>query len=196
VTEATAPGLVSFGPVTVNIQSDPVPQPSDGSDGAPPPKSKLHYVTMAFSLEVVDGGQAPAIEEARPVIMDQLLTSLAHKPFHELNTVQGRYILRTQIMELVNRVTQNSLSHPPLLASAVAKPAAKKDAHGAPAADPHGAPPPAADAAHGGGGGHGDAGGHGGGKDAKAEAHPGPPMKEIYPDGLATNVFFTQFIVQ
>ena len=62
-------------------------------------RGKLHYVHMAFSIEIVDGGQIAAIDEVRPVIMDQILTVMSHKPFHELATVQGRYVLRTfQIM--------------------------------------------------------------------------------------------------
>lgn len=194
VTEATAPDSVVFGPVTVNIESYPAPQQTaatDEGEGHGAIKGKLHYVTLAFAIEIVDGGQKAAVEEVRPVIMDQLLTRLAHKPFHELTTVQGRYVLRTQIMELVNRLTQLLPSHPPLLASAMAKPAVK-DAHGG---GGHGAPP-AAEAEHGGGHGGGHGGEHGESKAAKAEVHLGPPMKELYPDGLATSVYFTQFIVQ
>jgi flagellar basal body-associated protein FliL len=203
VTEATAPGMVDFGPVTVNIEPYPAPPPAvEGEpDNAPAAiAGKLHYVTMAFSVEIVDAGQKPAIEEVRPVIMDSLLSMLAHKPFHELSTVQGRYVLRTQILELVNRLTLNLPSHPPVLASSLAKPAAK-GGHGEGGGEheggEHGAPPAAE--GHGEGGGEHGGGEHGGGEGhgaKKAEAPEGPPMKELYPDGLASGVYFNQFIVQ
>lgn len=193
VSEATASGTVAFEPVTVNIEPYPAqPTPVGDEEGPAAVKGKLHYATVAFSVEVVDAGQKAAIDEVRPVIMDQLLTLLAHKPIHELTTVQGRYVLRTQIMEMVNRLTAELPSHPPLLASEVAKAAAAKPKggeggeggeHGGGEAKPEG-------------GEGGEGGEHGEGKVVKKEAPPGPPIKTLYRDGLVSNVFFTQFIVQ
>jgi flagellar basal body-associated protein FliL len=181
VAEATAPGTVSFAPITVNIEPFPAQPTPVGDEEAPAAvKGKLHYATVAFSIEIVDGGQKDAVEEVRPVIMDRLLTMMAHKPFHELTTVQGRYVLRTQLMEMVNRLTENLPSHPPLLASEVAKaekPKGEGEGHGE--------------------GGEGHGGEHGGeGQAAKKSPPPGPPIKSLYRDGLVSNVFFTQFIIQ
>src|SRR4051794_37447146 len=51
LTEATAPGMVTFDSVTVNIETNPAqPAPTD-EEGPGAIKGKLHYVTLAFSVE-------------------------------------------------------------------------------------------------------------------------------------------------
>ena len=188
VTDAVSPGTVAFEPVTVNIEPFPAPTTSTEGDGPAQIRGKLHYVSMAFSVEIVDAGQKAAIDEIRPVVMDQLLTVLAHKPFHELMTVQGRYTLRTQILEMVNRLTAELPSHPPLLAASAAKAAKSKAGEG------HGE-----GESEGGGEGKPAEGGEGEGAAKPAKKTPelvGPPIRDLYGDGLVSNVFFTQFVVQ
>ncbi len=190
-TTPATPGSVVFEPVTVNIESAPAaPKPDDGTSRQL--QGKLHYATVGFSIQIKDVAQKALIEEVRPILMDRLLTTLSKKPFHELATVQGRYVLRTEILDLVNRVTAHMIMR---------------------TADEE----PKKGGGHGGGGEHGGGGGHGGGGDAhaakpdahgggghggEAKAAPAPkheekqPVSAVYPDGLVTDVFFTQFIVQ
>jgi flagellar basal body-associated protein FliL len=99
---AAAPGLVNFDATTVNIQPTQV-TPSDAAPEST--RMQLHYVTLEFSLEVNDIGRKDEIEDLKPRIMDRLLSILGHKTFAELTTVQGRYLLRSQIAEIVNDLT-------------------------------------------------------------------------------------------
>jgi flagellar basal body-associated protein FliL len=102
-TPPPAPGVVVFEPITVNIEPTPAqPKPADGTSQQI--HGKMHYVNVGFALEIRDGGQRAMVEELRPVIMDKMLSLLGRRGFHELTTVQGRYILRTQIIELTNQL--------------------------------------------------------------------------------------------
>lgn len=186
ITEATVSGLIDFPPVTINIEAYPADTPE--GDTPPAPKGRLHYATVAFAVEIRDVGQRAIIEDVRPVIMDKLLSIMAHKPFHELTSVQGRYVLRTQIMEIVNHLAENLPSHPPSLLSAAPKKEKKGEGHG----EEHAEAKPEGEE-H--GGGEGEHGGEGKGP-KKPPTPTGPPIKELYRDGLATNVFFSQFLVQ
>ena len=97
------PGFVTFEPVTVNIE--PTPGQVRPADGTPLQlHGKLHYVTVGFSLEIKDASQKDAVEAVRPMLMDRLLSMLGKKPFQELITVQGRYLLRTQLLEHANQL--------------------------------------------------------------------------------------------
>lgn len=102
-----APGLIEFKPVTVNIQATPAdPKPADGT--ARQIDGKLHYVTLGFALEIRDIGRKEAIESIRSIIMDQVLALLGRKDFHQLATVQGRYQLRTQIIDSANQLVRQA----------------------------------------------------------------------------------------
>ena len=94
-------GLIEFKQVTLNIApSGPAPKNEPGETNTF--KGKLHYLTIAFALEIKDMKQQSLIEELRPRIMDRILALLGRKTFQELSTVQGRYILRTQIIDITN----------------------------------------------------------------------------------------------
>jgi flagellar basal body-associated protein FliL len=99
----TAHGTVMFDPTTINIASAPEqPKPADGTSTQL--NGKLHYATVGFALEITDGSKKAEIEEIRPLITDQFLTLMGKKQFHELTSVQGRYVLKTQVMELANEL--------------------------------------------------------------------------------------------
>lgn len=105
------PGYVNLEPLTVNISSNPTnPKPADGTSAQL--QGKLHYVTVGISLEIRDKNQEDLIEEGKPYIIDKMISILGKKQFHELNQVQGRYILHTQIIDAVNQLI-NSLSPKP-----------------------------------------------------------------------------------
>ena len=106
-----APGLIAFEPITVNIEPTPSqPMPAEGSPQQI--QGKLHYVTVGFALEVRDKAQADRIEALRAILVDRMLSMLGRKGFHELITVQGRYVLRTQILELANELASRDAPGP------------------------------------------------------------------------------------
>lgn len=103
------PGSMSFDPFTVNIAGTPdAPKPAPGTSAQI--QGKLHYATVGFSLELRDMRKKDAIEALRPVIMDKILSILGRKQFTEISSVQGRYVLKTQILDLVNQLTEARLS--------------------------------------------------------------------------------------
>ena len=104
-------GLIEFKQVTLNIApSGPAPKNEPGEPSTF--KGKLHYLTIAFALEIKDMKQQALIEELRPRIMDRILALLGRKAFQELSTVQGRYILRTQIIDITNDLILTSEDPP------------------------------------------------------------------------------------
>jgi flagellar basal body-associated protein FliL len=97
------PTFVKWDPLSVNIQTSPVqPKPADGT--AQQIEGKLHYVTLALAMEIQDEPRRVVVEELKPFILDQLILLLGKKQFHELSTVQGRYILSSQILDMVNQI--------------------------------------------------------------------------------------------
>lgn len=99
----TKTGTVSFDPVTVNIRSNPE-KPALAEGTSKQIGGKLHYATIGFVLEIRDEARGSQVGEVKPLLMDRFLHLLGNKAFHELNTVQGRYVLRTQIQDMANQL--------------------------------------------------------------------------------------------
>jgi flagellar basal body-associated protein FliL len=98
----TVPGYVNFEATTINISPSPVEtKPSDGASNSQT-VGKLHYATIGFSIELGDINRKDELEALKPLILDQFLALVGHKQFHELTSVQGRYVLKTQLIELAN----------------------------------------------------------------------------------------------
>ena len=95
------PAWLKFESITVNIAPTPADAP-ENKDNAPE-RSNLHYVTTGFSLQIADQSKTDYIESARPFIVDQIITLLGRKKAQELSTVQGRYILKSQLLEILNK---------------------------------------------------------------------------------------------
>jgi flagellar basal body-associated protein FliL len=96
-------GIVEFKQMTVNI----APSGGPGGPGEPAAgtsRTKSHYVTLGFVLEIRDEGRKADIEELRPRIMDKILQILGRKQVSDLSTVQGRYLLRSQILDVTNEL--------------------------------------------------------------------------------------------
>ena len=105
-TPPTAPMMVLFDPITVNIEAVPgKPLPDDGTPRQI--QGKMHYCSFGFSLEIRDSRRQTEIEELRPILIDKILNILGHKKFQELNSVQGRYLLKTDIMNFANDYLNN-----------------------------------------------------------------------------------------
>lgn len=102
-TPPPVPELVQFDQLVLNIQPMPgAPKPADGTSTQI--EGKLHYCTLSFALEIIDSRRKTQVEEIRPLLVDKLLSVVGRKKFHELNTVQGRYVLKSQIIDAANNL--------------------------------------------------------------------------------------------
>jgi flagellar basal body-associated protein FliL len=107
--KAMVPGEITFDQTTINIATSPAdPKPAEtagpGSSNPAQLGGKMHYATVAFTLQIRDADAKADVEALKPLITDQLLTLMGKKQFHELTSVQGRYVLKTQIVELANEL--------------------------------------------------------------------------------------------
>ncbi len=89
-------GNVPFESMLINLA------PTENQDNHSRPRS--HHITVSFNLEIRDQGQSDLIEELKPMILDQMISLLGKKRIADLNHVQGRYLLRSEIMELCNHI--------------------------------------------------------------------------------------------
>ena len=158
------PGMVTFDPITVNIRSTPGKVRTTESGDV---EGKLHYATIGFALELKDKNKTSLIEELRPMFMDKLMSMLGRKSYTDLITVQGRFLVRTQIMDAVNDlILQDQAERAAIMAAKHKKAAAEKGekAESEAAAGPESAEDP----------------------ERSAESR----------DVLVTNIYFTHFVVQ
>lgn len=98
-----ATGLFTIEPFTVNIQSNPT-QPRTAEGQPQQIHGKLHYATVGLAIELRDTRTQDLLEQVKPQLMDQILLLIGRKKFQELTTVQGRYILRSELLEMANRL--------------------------------------------------------------------------------------------
>ncbi len=98
----STPALLELEPITVNIR--PNTEPAVEAVGARLVPGKNHFVTVAISLEVRDAAKKEEIETYKPILVDKLISVLGRKTFQELTTVQGRYLLKSQIMDQLNEI--------------------------------------------------------------------------------------------
>lgn len=106
----SASATLNFEPITVNIQS--TPQRPDGADGTSTQlQGKLHYATIGFALDLKDSTQKDFVKSLSPLLLDRLISLVGQKQFHELTTVQGRYILHSQFLDEANKVVTSALVH-------------------------------------------------------------------------------------
>lgn len=117
--------LIVFEPVTVNIA--PNPQQPKAADGTPNQmQGKQHYITLGFAVEIRDDAKKAEFETFRPLMMDTLLNILGKKPFHVLATVQGRYVLKSELIDRFNEIW--AAKTPPT--KPAASPSGKPQEHG------------------------------------------------------------------
>jgi flagellar FliL protein len=91
-------GTVAFEPLTLNIK------PS-GNEENP----RMHFLKLTFAVELQDMSISKTLEELKPVLLDKILALLGRKSFQELVTVQGRFVLRTEILDMTNALLSKEL---------------------------------------------------------------------------------------
>ncbi|MEK7692538.1 MAG: flagellar basal body-associated FliL family protein [Bdellovibrionota bacterium] len=118
--------VLDLPPVTVNIVSRDASSSDHGTDvavlaggdgaepraklGSPSPlKGRIHYALVGTSLEYNDPTQEKKLKELIPVISDKISTLIAKKSYSELTNVQGRFILRQQVIDTLNRLLGTKL---------------------------------------------------------------------------------------
>ena len=99
---APSTGFIEVPVFSVNIRTTPSQPGSLNYD--PQIAGKLHYASLGFSLELKHMQVLDDFEVIKPIFMDRLLQLMGKKEFNELTTVQGRYVLRNEIMELANEL--------------------------------------------------------------------------------------------
>ncbi len=98
--------ILLFQPQTLNLSAD---------EAKPP--AKLHFASIGFAIEVLDGTYKDFVEDSRPLILDKFSSIVGRKPYSDLVHVQGRYVLRGELVDAINEV----------LASKPGAPAAAKE---------------------------------------------------------------------
>lgn len=94
------PGSLAFQPVTINLAAS---EAGSGGD------NKVHYATLAFAISTVDAGAASKLETIRPLLQDKMISMVGKRDYQDLTSVQGRYLLRTQLRELANQLAKEAL---------------------------------------------------------------------------------------
>lgn len=68
---------------------------------------KAHYATLALALECRDQDAGALVKAKKAVITDKLIASLGHRQVTELNTIQGKLLLKTELMREFNALIQS-----------------------------------------------------------------------------------------
>lgn len=91
--------LLPFEEMTLNI----APRKTEQGLG------KYHFLTVSFALELHSSSAQAELESVQAVFLDRFLSIVGKKGFHELNTVQGRYILRAEIIDMANALLKKPI---------------------------------------------------------------------------------------
>ncbi len=93
--------IIPFKQITANIASVPA-EPGK-------PEGKLHYATIGYALEVRNLEESYAIENVKTQFNDALLQLLGKKNYSDLTSVHGRFLLRSEIIQLANRLIEKPI---------------------------------------------------------------------------------------
>jgi flagellar basal body-associated protein FliL len=63
-----------------------------------------HYVSFAMNLECANEEMASKVEEQKQKIIDRIITTFNRTEFNDINTVQGRLILKELLIHDLNRI--------------------------------------------------------------------------------------------
>jgi flagellar basal body-associated protein FliL len=71
---------------------------------------RMQYASLSFSIELRDRAFEEKFSGIQPLFMDRLVALMADKEFEKLTTVQGRYLLRTELVELINQLAKRPIA--------------------------------------------------------------------------------------
>jgi len=83
--------LISFDQMTVNIAMT---------------SGKSHYATIAFTLEARDQEAVDMVNAKRTLILDKIIATLGKRQVTELNTIQGKLLLKSELLRQFNEMTK------------------------------------------------------------------------------------------
>jgi len=106
--EVFNPGYIKFEKFLAHIKPEGL-EPRFAGESRSGSHPKLRYLSVAFVLEVGDESQASKIEDVKPQFMDALISTLGRKTYAELNTLQGRYLLRNEIVDQANELVKKPI---------------------------------------------------------------------------------------
>lgn len=111
--------LVSFDPIQANLKPTPI---GVQVQGGPPQQMKTHFVSMVLALELIDSSFESTVKGLLPKFLDKLLRELGTTSVDELASVQGRYLLRSKIVGIMNELVREerklSPNAPPVVSNA------------------------------------------------------------------------------
>lgn len=85
--------IVPFDETVINLA------PSDG---------RAHYVTVAFSVETRDRETAAIVKYKKAEFTDKVISALGHSHMTELNSIQGKLLIKTQLLHEMNKLVPNN----------------------------------------------------------------------------------------
>lgn len=85
--------LVNFEQMTINVA---------------PTSGKAHFATIKLSIEARDADASKAAAQLKDAMTDRLIASLARKQLSELNTIQGKLLLKAELLREFNGVLNAS----------------------------------------------------------------------------------------
>lgn len=101
--------LVTFDPIQANLRPSPI---GVRIPGGPPQQLKAHFLTMTLALELIDSDFEPTVKGRLPKFLDLLLRQLGETTVEELSSVQGRFLLRSKIVGIMNDLVREEKKLP------------------------------------------------------------------------------------
>lgn len=101
--------LLSFDPFQATLRPTQI---GVQVEGGPPVQLKQHYLNVTLSIEVADEPLTAKVKDVQAKFMDALLRHLSSTTVDELATVQGRFILRSKIVGILNELTRKNKTEP------------------------------------------------------------------------------------
>jgi flagellar basal body-associated protein FliL len=72
---------------------------------------KAHYATVAFSVEARDEEIAAGVRHKKAIFVDKVIAALGRRQLSELNTIQGKLLLKTELLREFNALTEPAGIH-------------------------------------------------------------------------------------
>lgn len=67
---------------------------------------KAHYATVAWAVECRDEEVQRMVEDRKDLFMDRVISTLGKRQITELNTIQGKLLLKTELLSKFNELTK------------------------------------------------------------------------------------------